>query len=302
MTEAFLKRKSTFFSLPEWQAASQKGDSYDELLDLLFQIPTILQLCDKIVSVETVSKEILPALGDLLDRSDRTDQGLSEWYGRLQQQTEPEPLYVVDSAPLSINRPLLSSEEDDDDDPQLLGLVSGTVLFSNEYLFEVVMLYWFGCLMLYTSLARVHKKLKFLDLEGLIMQQQQQQQDDDDGDFLTTGMMSSSMDATTSTILSFLSRRDIECTASQLARQVCQTVAFCLQPTAGAQGFQFMLATLWAAQEYFRLRSAPHYSWCQQVFGVMAKRGYGAGKAAANITYQQYVDMIDNNWGLGSSW
>jgi hypothetical protein len=260
LTEALVKGKSTFFSRPEWQAASQKGDSYDGLLDILFQIPTCLQRCGEVTSVlEGLSrKEILPGLvGDLLDRFEKTDGALLSWYRRLEQEAEPEPLYWEDRAPLS-NRPLSTQ-----DDPQLLGLFSGTIRFSNGYRFELVMLYWFGRLRLYTSLVRMCQKLQshrpcLEDVENV--------------------------DSINATILCFLSRRDIEDTSSHLARHVCQTVAFCLQSTSGAQGFQFMLACLWAAQEYFRLRSASQYSWCQQVFWLMAKKGYGAGKAAANVT------------------
>ncbi|KAL1970238.1 hypothetical protein VTN77DRAFT_5398 [Rasamsonia byssochlamydoides] len=256
MTDSFLRRKKTFFSLPAWQAASQTGDSYDELLNILFHIPTILQLCDEVV--ESHREIFSSALGDLLHQFYQTETQLFEWYARLQQ-NEPEPLYWVDSTPLS-SRPL--SEEED---PTLLGLFSGTVLFSNEYVFELVILYWFGSLMLYTSMAQVYQKVQlqvqFVGIEGLMQQADR-----------------------SAAILSFLLRRDIECTASHFARLACQTVAFCLQPTAGAQGFQMMLPTLWAAQEYFRLRSAAHcYYWCQRVFGVMAKRGYGVGNVAANI-------------------
>jgi hypothetical protein len=249
-------------------------------LDIAFHIPTILQLCDKATyAVRDPSPPVEDRiiLADLLNRFHQTHQQLIEWYQTLKQ-TETDPLYQMDLTPPS-DRPLLQGS------PHLLPLFSGTVLFSSQQTLELVMLYWFSGLVLYTSMARLAQTL--LQVQGLTMQMQQ--------------MSSPYVDAA---ILSFLSKRDaIERIASDFARLVCQAVAFCLQPTAGSQGFQLMLPTVWAAKEYFRGHNlASYHSWCQDVLVVMAERGCGAGAVAAQTTYQQYVEMADRNWGMGRLW
>ena len=130
----------------------------------------------------------------LIDGYDKIRSQLLDWYFRLQNH-ESAPLFQIES---SASQFLLN------DNPELAGIFPGIVVFSNGYVFELLSIYWYGSLLLYTSMARVYTQLQLLRTDGC----------------------SNKVIADDKVI-------EAETMADNLATKVCQTVEFCQQPSVG---------------------------------------------------------------------
>jgi hypothetical protein len=177
----------------------------------------------------------------LIERHHEIQNQLLGWYLRVENQAT-EPLFVIEPR-AATGRSLL------EDNPELVGTFSGGVLFSNEYMFESLLLYWFGCLMLYTSMARVYKKLHPSGTEGIMR---------------LTDITANGQDAL----------KGVEGVADSIATKVCQTIEFCQRATISAPGFQTILLGLWAAQQFFDGRSPRKFRWCQMIIQALQKDLY----------------------------
>lgn len=213
------------------------------------------------------SVDVLGAAGTrqrLNRRIDEVQSQLLDWYWRVQNQEGRANLFVVES----MIAPGLTLLEDE---PELVGTFSGGIIFSNYYNFELIMLYWFGCIMLYTSMTRAYKQLypsvveRALKLAGL-----------------SASMTSEGFDVL----------GGIELTADHFAMRACQAIAFCERSTIGYAGFQLMLPSLWAAQQFFYGQSARKVRWCQMIHKGLQKKGLMFGNVIATVTQQQYVDRV----------
>ena len=209
----------------------------------------------------------VPGVADLArqrlnGRIDEVQIELLDWYWRVQNQEGSETLFLVES----MAAPGLSLLVDE---PELVGTFSGSVIFSNHYNFELILLYWFGCIVLYTSVARVYEQL-----------------------YPSVAERASRLagDSASMTSEGYDVLGGIESTADQFATRVCQTIAFCERSTIGYAGFQLMLPSLWAAQQFFYGRSARKVRWCQMIHKGLQKKGLMFGNVIATVTHQQYAD------------
>jgi hypothetical protein len=187
------------------------------------------------------------------------------WYWKLQNEEGCGNLYRIESLTASACSPL-------EDEPYLRGTFSGSVNFSDEYHFELMMIYWFGCIMLYTSIARVHKLLYPGVLQGILRLADEPE-----------NMTGENYDA----------RREIERTANLFATRVCQTIAFCERSNAGPSRFQITLPGLWAAQQFYRGRCDRKFRWCQMISNALQKKGLMFGSITASVSQQEYVERSE---------
>ena len=244
---------------PEWRAASQKDDTHDALLDILLGIPSILELSDQICySMSTLCDAAL-AKQRLITRHCRIENQLRNWYHRLQSHGS-EDLFLIEQR-VAIGQSLLEGN------PELVGTFSGSVRFLNGYIFELVLLYWFGSLLLYTSMARAYKQLQ------LSM-----------GDSSPNNMITDRLNTL----------KEVEAVADSLAEKVCQTIEFCERPSVGAPGFQIVLPPLWAAQQFYDGRSSQKFRWCQMVVKALEKKGFLSGSVIASCSHQKYADIAES--------
>jgi hypothetical protein len=248
----------------EWLAASQKEDKYDELLDILLGIPSILELSDQMTSSEATPTDAETGKRLLHERLHETRRQLLNWYWRLQNQ-ECEPLFLVDLR-VSTGYSLLGGN------PELIGTFSGGILFSDEYVFELLLLYWFAWLMLHASVAREYRS---------------------SDQFLTGSTMPLTSEPDDIAAEGCGTLKEIESAADDSAKKLCQTIAFCEKPTVDVPGFQLMLPGLWAALQFFDGRSSTKFRWCQMIFKELEKKGFMLGNVVAAVSPQRFADLAE---------
>jgi hypothetical protein len=195
----------------------------------------------------------------LIARHRQIQEQLLNWYLRLQSQGSEDLFHIEPRA--ATGHSLL------EDNLELAGTFSGSVLFSSGYIFELHLLYWFGSLLLYTSMARVYKQLKLST-----------------GDGRSNNMITDWHNKL----------KQVEGVADSLAVKVCQTIEFCERPSIGAPGFQVVIPGLWAAQQFFDGRSPRKFRWCQIVIKALEKKGFLSGSVIASVSHQEYADIAES--------
>jgi hypothetical protein len=195
----------------------------------------------------------------VIARHREIQEKLLHWYGTLQSQ-EGESLFKIEPR-VATGYSLLEEY------PELACTFSGGVVFLNGYIFELLLLYWFGSLLLYTSMARVYKQLQLSK-----------------GDGTFNSMITDRHNPL----------KDVEDVAESLATKVCQTIDFCERPSVGPPGFQIVLPGLWAAQQYFDGRSTRKFRWCQTVTKALEKKGFLSGSAVAFCSHQKYAAIAES--------
>lgn len=249
----------------EWLAASEKEDKYDELLDIVLEIPLIIELSDQMTPSETTPTDAKTGKRRLLhERLRETQSQLLSWYWRLQNQ-ESEPLFLVDLR-VATGHSLLR------DNPELIGTFSGGIIFSDEYVFELLLLYWFAWLMLYASAVREYRS---------------------SNKFMTETTMQLTGELDNIAVEGRRTLQEMESAADDSAQKLCQTIAFCEKPTVGTPGFQLMLPGLWAALQFFDGRSSSKFRWCQMIFKGLEKKGFMLGSVVAAVSPQQFADLAE---------
>jgi hypothetical protein len=257
--EACARRRATFLDRPEWRVASQTGDRHDELLDILLSIPSILELSDHLCCSSTRSCHTHSVKQQLIERHRKLQLRLLEWYRTLPDQ-ESEDLYRVDSTVVT-GLSLLENS------PELAGIFSGSVIFSSEYIFELLLIYWFGSVLLYASLARVLEQLPI---------------------GTTHGNCNDRIAGENSEL------KEVERGGDYFATKICQTIGFCERPSVGAAGVQIVIPGLWAAQQFFEGRSPRKFHWCRMVIKGLEAKGFQSGGVIASVSHQKYADIAES--------
>lgn len=105
------------------------------------------------------------------------------------------------------------------------------VIFSNEYIFELLMQYWLGFLVqVYTTMASVHRKLKLSVPENTGGAAAAANSDGAASSFSFDSSSSSGDSPLARSLLqhcSFSTFDEVEHAADRIAKRVCQSVAFC---------------------------------------------------------------------------
>lgn len=275
------RRKSTVLARPEWRAISQKGEAYDELLDILVCIPTILELSDREDSSTYTPSEPAIVMEQLLDWSYTTEEELLNWYWGVQN-NEQVPLFWVDNRPPE-HQSLL------DEDSDLIGTFPEAVLFSNPYTTQLMLLYWCASVILYPSMAQMQHKLRSLEALEKPLSSLDLNDTSRDRRLHSTTVGSSPRRSRAREL------KEIESTGDYFATKVCQSMAFCAKHTTGALGFQAALSRLWAAQQFFDGRSNRKFRWCQMALKNFKKQGFGLGTAIGELSHKQYADIGKEN-------
>jgi hypothetical protein len=223
-------------------------------------IPSILELSDKMTCYVRARYDVEPVKRQWYEWLHRMRIRLLDWYCRLHTQ-EVEPLFLLESG-TATGSSLLQ------DNPELIGTFSGSVLFSNEYFFEMLLLYWIGWIMIYSSITTVYNSMTERTMRLI-----------NDSDNITT----QGCDAL----------KEIELTAEYSAEKLCQAVAFGEKPAVGAASFQIMLPGLWAAQQYFAGRSSRKSRWCQMVAKGLEKKGFMLAPFVTTISPRGFLEMAE---------
>ncbi|XHG06066.1 hypothetical protein AWENTII_009276 [Aspergillus wentii] len=251
-----LRRQRLFLNEPKWHLAPSTGELFDEIRDILFALPGVLEHCDNVYAMTSITPNTVRTLEDLFRESKDLEARLLDWYSRLQ--AAKDPLYLIHET--AANSPLREG------DPRLCSLFPGMVDFPTESVMEMLLVYWFGSLMLYTNMINVYEKMEYLKTTRI-----HENNDDENIAFV------------------FSEEPPIEVfdgmeqVAAWHARLTCQAVSVCLEPRRGVLSLQMLLSPLWAAKDYYRTRNKECYEWCNQVFVQISQKGYGFGQVAANM-------------------
>lgn len=81
----------------EWILVSDQQENYDDLLNILILIPSILELSGHLMSSTYSPCEADPATRHVLDLFHTNEYRLLEWYWQLQNQ-QGEPLFLIHPA------------------------------------------------------------------------------------------------------------------------------------------------------------------------------------------------------------
>ncbi|KAH8696404.1 hypothetical protein BGW36DRAFT_451780 [Talaromyces proteolyticus] len=283
---ACLRRKPSFLNDKRWKEGWQTGDIIDEIFDIAFEIPTILEICGQVASaLNKASAETQGAfrgdafrllrtlIAELVNLFNNTHTSLTNWYARLQN-SEHRPLFSVDDMPASrtARNPF-----------------SGNLLFSSAKIFEAHLHYWFSGLTLYTIMARLIYRISIFTSSSATIYTRVNYLDDKDYYNAETK------------IHELLSLEPfVNEVAASLAQRACQAVTFCLSPDQGSVGRHLMVPVLWMVQDYSNFRGQEDLNdWCVQMFGELAMKGCGIASSARSVSYRDFVQMTEKEAGLG---
>lgn len=157
--------------------------------------------------------------------------------------------------------------------PELMGAFSGSLHFPNEYVFESLLLYWFGWLLLYESIPHIYRE---------------PQHSTGQSDLRYTGLDDSTIISAGHGLPD-----DIETSAASSAEKLCQAVEFCLKPTCGAAAFQVILPALWATLQFYSSRPPLRKRWCQMIFKACEERGLILGGIVNNVKFRNFSDIAE---------
>ncbi|THC89009.1 hypothetical protein EYZ11_011550 [Aspergillus tanneri] len=262
-------RKPTFLGRPEWRAILG-GDSHDELLDILLQMPALMELMD---GYKKRYGQAIPdsLLRHILREFRQLEVQLLQWYWRLQCK-ETVPLFDLQYA-LPTDERFVTDE------------TSQIAFFSQQHLFELLMLYWLGCVVLYTFGAEVPWQME-VNLPGPTL--------------LSEAVKVPNADTTLTALLiekgGIGGAEESEQLAAHFAHRVCQSVAFCMRPGFAMAGLQILMTPVWAAKQFFLHRTPGKVKWCQMALDEMGSRGVKLAKVIRNISQDQYAAMKETNW------
>ncbi|KAJ5151121.1 uncharacterized protein N7482_010373 [Penicillium canariense] len=227
-------RHFTFLAQPRWLAVSQMDDSYDTLLDILLQIPSLFETMESYSS--TFGRSQIPEifLRRSLEEFSRLEMELLVWFWDLQC-NETEMLFYLDQS-----RPehALSVPPD----------TSLIARFARQQHYELLVLFWLGAVSLYMfggeiawpeCIERSNEHQHTVSLEDL------PHPNPDSGlveCWINKGGIRTSAESV------YL--------ATHFANRICQSIAFCMEPDFTVPGIQLNMPPTWAALQLFR-DSAP---------------------------------------------
>ncbi|KAH8802423.1 hypothetical protein F5884DRAFT_802022 [Xylogone sp. PMI_703] len=266
---ACANHQRTFLSRPEWILTTTDKDAHDKLLDILFNLPSILELSDRI-KVSTDVHETNQIVCQILQHSSVMKKQLLYWFWKFQ--TLKGPLFLIEA-------PTPESLLFGDPDLDMGRHFSEVLRFLDAHVWSTILLYWQGSLMLYTFLADMKQLLnvvnrpdvnltnifELFDTNGTIA-----------GGYFPETLFSQS---------GFEASGDAERAASYFATRLCQSMTYCGFNKVRGFLLQVAMTSLWTAQHYFNHRSPAKHAWCQRVLDALQKKGI----AYASISFAHFL-------------
>jgi hypothetical protein len=237
---------------PEWRGLSDAP--YDQLLDILVRLPSLLAKADQIESSAADDNDNTAAAKKLLYKCYALRDELVSWYEGFQSK-ETEPLFYLEPEE---QHPYLDPESDLND------LFPESVTFQTPYIADILMLYWYGEVLVHSVMSHVHQYLWDRAQNNRTSSQATQQLVDEE------------------IIL------NTETVGEYFASKICQAMAGCGRNSLQGYGFQIALVPLWAAQEYYFSRSPQKYMWCRTVLTNFSTKGFVLAQNLGSLPMRQY--------------
>lgn len=114
------------------------SNAYDQLLDILFKIPSIVEELEQLKS-QSNTTICLRRVSSLLLNAFHIEENLMQWYQKLNTN-------FGDNEPLFATQPTTSV-------PNELHVTNGRITFRNESLIPLLLLYWLGLVIIYTTIT-----------------------------------------------------------------------------------------------------------------------------------------------------
>jgi hypothetical protein len=243
--EAFRTRETSTLAGLGWQCCATDHKIlglYGDLLDLMIQLPSIMEELDKL-DISTTKVTERPTLIRLLQLCSNIDRQLLAWNEKLEKQGHGQLYWEVPSV---ANSPA--------DDP-ILGQVFPLVFqFPNRRTAQLLLLYWSLLILLYRTIQDIQKSL--------------------------TRQVTSDIAMSHSFGLSNRDKRDPylehNCPSndqiSLLADNICQSFEYCYRAKNGTLGLQSTVFPLWVARNFYQSQSdkSRHLEWCSQLGNMTA--------------------------------
>ena len=277
------RRKSTFLANPEWRCRAPRGGPFENLLDVMLDVPFIQEFSDKIL-YRCYNPHQLQHLGyKFLDHFIETETRLQQCYmGFLSKQDGcPFLNFQVTNMELGILK----------NSPDLASLFQKAIQLPDRYALQFLLMAWSGFLVIYEEMSKVMRKLDLpierndaplprgshgrprtwlINEHNLVSQQW------------------SGNDQSPRTY------QDFEKAAHLLANRICESVALCDKGTHGIAMRQPLLPALWTAAQFFKDRSLLRYQWCQAVLENFAQKGLIYASGMAWHSYDGYIKVSNS--------
>ncbi|KAJ5713671.1 uncharacterized protein N7483_010852 [Penicillium malachiteum] len=276
-------REATVFSEPAWRKRTQDSHSYDELLDILLQVPTFSHNMNLYTS--KYGSKIPKSIQDQMS-SDFTSLELQllHWYWNMQL-NHPAPIFDLD--------PYNPSDT--------LYVPPGSthnVLFPTYETYEALCLCWTGL----ASLYLVGVEMTWLGSPNDLQDTTSPANSPNSTPFTPTYFYPYYSNPDIPLITSLLnqggSQSAAECNnlTQYFSTRICQAAAQCMRDGFPRCGLQLYVAPMWFAGEIFADRSTEKSKWCNMVMAHIADRGLKFARIAKDVRGSEYIKMKEGNY------
>lgn len=243
------------------------------------------------LSSEADQIEILASTGDengaieaaqnLLWKCHALRDELVAWYANFQSR-ESNPLFTLEPEE---QHPFLEPGSD------LNSVFPSSVKFHSPYVAQMLLLYWYGEVVVHSAMSTAHRYLLATNSGAAAPE---------------SSGTSPSASASPSTTVSVTTDKmaearqqmnigegetlaNIETIGEYFAAKICQAMAGCGSSNQlQGYGFQIAIVPLWAAQQYYYLRSPRKYMWCRNVLTNFGRKGFLVAQELGTISLRQY--------------
>ncbi|KAJ6036635.1 hypothetical protein N7540_000914 [Penicillium herquei] len=276
-------REATVFSEPAWRNRSQDSHSYDELLDIILQIPTFSHNVNLYTS--QYGSNIPKFLQDqITSEFTSLESQLLHWYWNMQL-NHPAPIFDLDPYNPSDTRYVPPES-------------THNVLFPTYETFEALCLCWTAL----ASLYLVGVEMTWLGSPNNPQDTTVPANSPNSTRFTPTYLYPYYHNPDTPLITSLLnqggSRSAAECNnlTQYFSTRICQAAAHCMRDGFPRCGLQLYVAPMWFAGEIFADRSTEKSKWCNMVMAHLADRGLKFARIAKDIRGSEYIKMKEGNY------
>ncbi|KAJ5629316.1 hypothetical protein N7528_002973 [Penicillium herquei] len=276
-------REATFFSEPAWRKRSQAGDSYDELLDILLQIPTFSHNVSLYTS--QYGSNIPKSLQDQITAEFNTlELQLLHWYWNMQF-NHPAPVFDLDPYNPS-------------DTLYVLPGSTHNVLFPTYESFEALCLCWTGLASLYLVGVEMSWLGSPQDPQNTTIPAHSPSPTPFTPIYLYPYYCNPDTPLITSLLNQGGSQSAAECNnlTQYFSTRICQAAAQCMKNGFPRCGIQLYVGPMWFAGEIFADRSIEKSKWCNMVMTHMAGRGLKLASIAKDLRGWEYIKMKEGNY------
>jgi hypothetical protein len=126
---------------------------YHQLLDILFKIPSLVEEFER--SKSSNQAECHRQVSSLLFKALNIEEELMQWYRKLDTDEVNEPLFLIQPTPVSNG----------------INATNGRITFRNESIIPLVLLYWLGMVIIYTTVTAALQTSDAMDLNSFQMQE-----------------------------------------------------------------------------------------------------------------------------------